>query len=127
MENKIIKNLENIINNYGEFRENEREQLQEIIHFKDLTNIKKKKIIREIVLEQGLGQDLTEEEILKNLDDKEKIKYLLNRLFVEDMEHLAIEKFITKVKNNELDIREFLDIHKRQPKRNYWQLILLNY
>jgi hypothetical protein len=122
-----MRNLENVINNYKEFSENEREQLQEIINFKDFTDIKKRNIIREIVFEEGLGQDVTAQEVQENLDDKEEIKYLLNRLFVENMEDLAIEKFITKAKSGKINISKFLDIHKRQPNRNYWQLILLNY
>lgn len=122
-----MRNLENVISNYGELNKSIKNQLQEVISTDSVKPIYKKKIIKEAILKQGYGQNLTEEKILENLYDKEKIKYLLNRLFVEDMEDLAIKKFIIKVKNNKLDIREFLDIHKKQPKRNYWQLILLNY
>ena len=120
-------NLENVINNYKEFSKNEREQLQEIINFKDFTDIKKRNIIREIVLKKGLGQDVTAQEVQEDLDDKEEINYLLNRLFATELDNLAIEKFITKVKSGKINIGKFLDIHKRQPNRNYWQLILLNY
>ncbi|WP_096634852.1 hypothetical protein [Clostridium cochlearium] len=122
-----MRNLENVINNYGEFNKNEREQLQEIINFKDFTDIKKRNIIREIVLKKGLGQDITAQEVQDNLDNKKMVKWLLNRLFIEDMDNLAIEKFITKAKSGKINISKFLDIHKRQPNRNYWQLILLNY
>lgn len=120
-------NLEKIINNYGEFSENEREQLQEIIHFKDFTDIKKRNIIREIVLERNLGQGITIQEVQDNLGNRERIKWLLDRLFVADICNLAIEKFISKVKGGKMNLNKFLDMHKEQPKRNYWQLILLNY
>lgn len=127
MEKKTKEYLESVINNYEELNKSIKNQLQEIISIDSVKLIYKRKIIKEAILEQGYGQDLTEKEILENLNNKEKMKYLLDRLFIENIEDLAINKFISKVKNNELDIREFLDIHKRQPNRNYWQLILLNY
>ncbi|BDR75779.1 hypothetical protein [Clostridium tetani] len=122
-----MRNLENVINNYKEFNKNEREQLQQIIHFNGLTDVKKRDIIREIVLEEGLGQDITAQEVQDNLNNKEMVKWLLDRLFVTDICNLAIDKFIAKVKNGKINISKFLDMHKEQPKRNYWQLISLNY
>lgn len=127
MEKKTKEYLESVINNYGELNKSIKNQLLEIISADSIKPIQKRRIIKETILKQAYGQNLTKEKILENLDDKEEIKYLLNKLFVEKLEDLAINKFISKVKNNELDIEEFLDIHKRQPNRNYWQLILLNY
>lgn len=127
MEKKTKEYLESVINNYGELNKSIKNQLLEIISADSIKPIQKRKIVKEVILEQGYGQNLTKEKILENLDDKEEIKYLLNRLFVEDMEDLAIEKFIAKVKSGKINISKFLDIHKRQPNRNYWQLILLNY
>ncbi|RXM57195.1 hypothetical protein [Clostridium tetani] len=122
-----MRNLEKVINNYGELNKNKKEQLQEIIDFKDFTDSKKRDIIREIVLEQGYGQDIVAQEIQDNLNNKEKIKWLLDRLFVADICNLAIDKFITKAKSGKINISKFLNMHKEQPKRNYWQLISLNY
>ncbi|KGI37931.1 hypothetical protein DP149_10140 [Clostridium tetani] len=122
-----MRNLENVINNYKEFNKNEREQLQQIIHFDGLTDVKKRDIIREIVLEEGLGQDITAQEVQDNLNNKEMVKWLLDRLFVTDICNLAIDKFITKAKSGKININKFLNMHKEQPKRNYWQLISLNY
>ena len=127
MEKKTKEHLESVINNYGELNKSIKNQLLEIISADSIKPIQKRKIVKEVILEQGCGQDLTDKKILENLDDKEKIKYLLNRLFVENIEDLAIEKFITKVKSGKINISKLLDIHKRQPNRNYWQLILLNY
>lgn len=127
MEKKTKEYLESVINNYGELNKSIKNQLLEIISADSIKPIQKRKIVKEVILEQGYGQNLTKEKILENLDDKEEIKYLLNRLFVENMEDLAIEKFITKAKSGKINISKFLDIHKRQPNRNYWQLILLNY
>ncbi|AAO36113.1 phage-related protein [Clostridium tetani E88] len=127
MEDGKMRNLENVINNYKEFNKNEREQLQQIIHFDGLTDVKKRDIIREIVLEEGLGQDITAQEVQDNLNNKEMVKWLLDRLFVTDICNLAIDKFITKAKSGKININKFLNMHKEQPKRNYWQLISLNY
>lgn len=127
MEKKTKEHLESVINNYGELNKSIKNQLLEIISADSIKPIQKRRIVKEVILEQGYGQNLTKEKILENLDDKEEIKYLLNRLFVENMDNLAIEKFIAKVKSGKINISKFLDIHKRQPNRNYWQLILLNY
>lgn len=122
-----MENLGKILKNYKEFIRGEREQLEEIVSTESIKPIERKRIIKKIILGEGYGQDLTEKEILKNLNDKEKIRYLLNRLFIEDIEIGAEIKFIEKVKNGKIKIDKFLDLHKKQPCMNYWQKILCNY
>ncbi|BDR74301.1 hypothetical protein K144316041_p21400 (plasmid) [Clostridium tetani] len=127
MENKCKKDLEKIINYYQELEESASRQLLEIVSTESIKPIERKRIIKKIILGERYGQDLTEKEILKNLNDKEKIRYLLNRLFIEDIEIGAEIKFIEKVKNGKIKIDKFLDLHKKQPCMNYWQKILCNY
>lgn len=126
MENKRRENLKKVLENYKEY-DLVRDQFEEIINCNSIPAFRIKRIIKKIVIDDGYGQDLTETEILKNLHDKEKIRYLLNRLFIENIEIEAADKFIEKVKNGKIKIDKFLDLHKKQPCLNYWQKILLNY
>ena len=67
MEKKTKEHLESVINNYGELNKSIKNQLLEIISTDSIKPIYKRKIIKEAILEQGYGQDLTEEKILENL------------------------------------------------------------
>ncbi|RXM70332.1 hypothetical protein [Clostridium tetani] len=127
MKNEYKENLGKILKNYKEFTRGEREQLEEIVSTESIKPIERKRIIKKIILGERYGQDLTEKEILKNLNDKEKIRYLLNRLFIEDIEIGAEIKFIERVKDGRINIKKFLDLHKKYPRLNYWQKISLNY
>lgn len=60
MENKSIENLKNIINNYGELNKSIKNQLQEVISTDSIKPIQKRRIIKETILKQAYGQNLTE-------------------------------------------------------------------
>ncbi|WP_282806532.1 hypothetical protein [Clostridium tetani] len=127
MKNEYKENLGKILKNYKEFTRGEREQLEEIVSTESIKPIERKRIIKKIVIDDGYGQDLTEKEILENLNNKEKMKYLLDRLFIENIEVAAVKEFIKRVKNGRINIKKFLDLHKEYPRLNYWQKISLNY
>jgi len=124
---KMRNNLEKIINKYGEWEDFELEQLQEIINFKGFTIVERKRIIKKIVLEKGWGQDVSEEIIIKNIDNTKEIKYLLDRLFVEDIHVSAIEIFVRNVRNGKLNINKFLQEHNLYPTKHYLRLIQMPY
>lgn len=127
MKNEYKENLGKILKNYKEFTRGEREQLEEIVSTESIKPIERKRIIKKIVIDDGYGQDLTEKEILENLNNKEKMKYLLDRLFIENIEVAAVKEFIKRVKDGRIIIKKFLDLHKKYPRLNYWQKISLNY
>ena len=124
MNRKAKVNLENVLKNYEELTENEKEQLRKIYGTKSIPIVERKRIIKEIIYDYfKYGQDLKIEEIKNNINSKEKIKYLLDRLFVEDIHVSAIDMFIRNVKNNQIDLSKFLKIHKEYPTKHYLRLI----